>query len=137
MNPVIVEADMVTPYGRGCSACWKGLVAGRSAIRSTDKFGASRFLSDKAALVPNVESGHRSRVMGLLAPLLRHMETLTPPDAAVVLATTTGEIDLLEGHVLAGSPESDASHPRDLLESVRGMIGNPVQHQNLIGAQMQ
>jgi 3-oxoacyl-[acyl-carrier-protein] synthase II len=123
MNPVIVEADMVTPYGRGLAACWDGLLSGASAIRPTERFGAARFLSDKAALVPNVESGDGSRVRGLLKPLLQGLRPVTPSDTAVLLATTTAEMDLLERNILTGSPEADASRPQHLLTAVGDMLG--------------
>jgi len=123
MNPVIVQASMNTPYGLGRSACWKGLLAGTSAIRATDRFSNRQFISDKAALVPDLGSSQRSRALNILAPVLAEMRPATPPDAALLLATVTGEVDLLERSVTNGSPQAEASHPRRLLAATRELTG--------------
>ncbi len=38
MKPVVVMADMVTPYGRGTEACWQGLLGGKTAISRVTRF---------------------------------------------------------------------------------------------------
>jgi 3-oxoacyl-[acyl-carrier-protein] synthase II len=123
MNAVIVQADAVTAYGWGISPCWEGLLEGRSAIRSTDRFAQRPFASTQAALAPDLPCTERSRVLSLLAPLLRRMRPNIPEDAALLLATTTGEVELLENHILQGAPESEASHPNRLLQTVRRITG--------------
>ncbi len=118
MNPLITHADMLSPYGDGTAACYEGLLAGRSAIRATDGFNAARFVSDQAALVPELAPDGRSRLMGMLGPLLRRMAPAVPTDAAVLLATTTGEVELLDG-----GADAEASRPAKLLPVVRELTG--------------
>lgn len=123
MNATIVLADAVTAYGRGIAPCWDGLLEGRTAIRSTGRFAQRSFLSAQAALVPTLCAAERSRVLGFLAPLLKEMRPGIPEDAALLLATTTGEIDLLEENVARGDAEDNASHPNRLLQTVRRLTG--------------
>ena len=51
MKPVIVMADMVTPYGRGTEACWQGLLGGKTALSRVTRFKTAAFHSDYAGIV--------------------------------------------------------------------------------------
>lgn len=95
MKPVIVMAEMVTPYGRGTEACWQGLLAGKSAISRVTRFKTAAFHSDYAGIVSGLRyHDGPSLVMQMLQTLFEGV--VIPEDAQLLLATTKGEIDLLE-----------------------------------------
>ena len=48
---------------------------------------------------------------------------MIPPDALLVLATTTGEIDILEQRVLTGNGDAVESKPSSLLEKIKTLSG--------------
>jgi 3-oxoacyl-[acyl-carrier-protein] synthase II len=99
MKPVIVMADMVTPYGRGTDACWQGLLEGKAAISRVNRFRTSAFHSDFAGII-NGLTYHEgaSLVMQMMEILFEGV--VIPEDAKLLLATTKGEIDLLEQNLL-------------------------------------
>ena len=106
---VIVKHDMVTSYGWGVDACWSGLLSGTSSASDVDRFGVSQFQTKKAATISQVDaSSGESLVMQMITPLLEGDKTGTFKDAMPILATTTGEIDLLEKYILTGKPEKNS-----------------------------
>jgi 3-oxoacyl-[acyl-carrier-protein] synthase II len=125
MNPVVVAADMITALGPDTDSTWSALLAGRSALAPLERInfptGAER---TPLGLVEGIAPG-RPAVIQMLKPLLARMRAAIPADALVLLATTTGEIELLENAVLAGGdPASDIeSDPSNLLKKVREMCG--------------
>jgi 3-oxoacyl-[acyl-carrier-protein] synthase II len=99
MKPVIVMADMVTPYGRGTEACWQGLLGGKSAISRVTRFKTSAFHSDYAGIINGLRyHDGASLVMQMMEMLFQGV--VVPNDAKLLLATTKGEIDLLEQSML-------------------------------------
>ena len=103
MKAVVVAADMITPYGRGIDACWAGIRAGRTAISAVSRFRTDAFHSSCAGIIPGLcYHGDQSLVMQMLAPLLADVRAQVPADAELILASTKGEIDLLELHILEG-----------------------------------
>ena len=124
VNAVIVAGDIVTGYGWGLDACWDGLMSGRTAIGPLDRFSTQPFKSHNAAVVVDLSSGRAdSLVLQMLSPLLKKAAGRIPDDAFTILATTVGEIDLLERAVLNDDAEPDASRPDLLLEKVRLLAG--------------
>lgn len=121
---VVVDCDVVTPYGWGIELCWQGLLRGRTAIGHLDRFVASSMQSPNAALVPGLEVGRgESLVVQMLQPLLERNVPAIPCDASLILATTVGEIDLLERHVVGGEGPADAGRPDRLLLKVMALSG--------------
>ncbi len=121
---VVVAADMVTPYGRGTEALWQGLGSGKSAIGGVTRFGTGQFPASTAGIVPALDyHGGESLVVQMLRPLLRDARGIVPRDARLILATTKGEIDLLEQAVLTGEGSPDASRLDRLLRSVASLAG--------------
>lgn len=99
MKPMVVMADMVTPYGRGTEACWQGLLGGESAISRVDRFKTGAFHSDFAGIIQGLRYHEgASLVMQMMEVLFK--EVAIPEDARLLLATTKGEIDLLEQSML-------------------------------------
>ncbi len=99
MKPVVVKADMVTPYGRGTEACWQGLLGGTTALSRVTRFKTAAFHSDYAGIINGLRyHDGDSLVMQMLVMLFEGASI--PGDAKLLLATTKGEIDLLEQSML-------------------------------------
>jgi len=121
---VIVKHDMVTSYGWGVDACWRGLLSGDSAISGVKRFCVSQFQADKAATISDIAaSNHDSLVMQMIRPLFDKGTNEVIKDAMLILATTTGEIDLLERYVFTGEPKKNSSAPERLLAKIRDLTG--------------
>jgi 3-oxoacyl-[acyl-carrier-protein] synthase II len=124
MNAVITQSDVVTAYGWGMDALWNGLLSGQTAIRSTDRFAERGFVSDQAAMVPDLQvEQNGSRVMAmlrrLLSPLIGQIDSLTP----LILATTVGEIEYVERAILDGQPDLAAEgRPQTLLGRIKQLL---------------
>jgi len=124
MRTVVVAADMITPYGPGTDACWEGLTANRTAISRVARFNTGAFHSAFAGIVPDLSyHGSETLVMQMLRSLFEKNRRLVPADAKLILATTKGEIDLLEQSVLSGSGDASASEPLRLLDKVARLTG--------------
>ncbi|TLM65516.1 MAG: beta-ketoacyl-[acyl-carrier-protein] synthase family protein [Deltaproteobacteria bacterium] len=124
MTACLVAAELLTPYGEGIDACWQGLLAGRSAIAPVTRFAAQAFVSRQAATLGNLSyHGGESLVMQMLTPLLKRLAPQVPADSRLLLATTKGEIDLLEQALLTGSGDPAASVPARLLAKVAALSG--------------
>jgi len=125
MNVVIAQSDVATAYGWGLDALWNGLLSGATAIRATNRFAERGFTSDQAAIISDLRIGPgESRAWAglkrILSPIVSKLDPITP----VILATTAGEIEYVERAIL----EQDAalsrqSHPRFLLQRVKGLLG--------------
>lgn len=129
MNPVVVMADMVTPYGRGTEVCWQGLLGGKSAITRVDRFKTAAFHSDHAGIISAL-SYHKgvSLVMQMLQTLFAGVAV--PSDAKLLLATTKGEIDLLEQSMLEQRGDGNDAVVTRLVSKVAGLAG--VDHEGLV-----
>lgn len=124
MRVVVVLCDMITAYGMGVDLCWKGILSGKTAISSLSRFNTKAFQSDYAATVKGLKYLKRdSLVMQMFRPLFKKDSVSIPEDAKLVLATTKGEIDLLEKNFLQGKGEVSKSKPHYLLEKVSALIG--------------
>ncbi|MCK9417889.1 MAG: beta-ketoacyl-[acyl-carrier-protein] synthase family protein [Nitrospirae bacterium] len=117
MKPVIVSADMLTPYGRGTDACWKGLLSGQSALSRVSRFKTAAFHSDYAGIISGLRYHEReSLVMQMLRTLFAG--TAVPEDAKLMLATTKGEIDLLEQSMLENKGDVEEAIVSRLISKV-------------------
>lgn len=122
MNAVVVASDMITPYGRGTQACWDGLNAGRSAVSRVSRFQTAAFQSDYAGIVSGLHYHEEtSLVMQMLQSLFDGVRF--PEDARLMLATTKGEVDLLEQNMLEGWGNAADSIPSRLLAKVAVLAG--------------
>lgn len=121
----IVENAMTTAYGSGLQACWRELLAGHSAVAEETRFAERDFISRLAASAPRqtLDCRQNSRLKSILAPVLDRLRPRIPTDAAVLLATTVGEIDLLETEVLRDTADRTAGDPMRLLTWVRERVG--------------
>jgi 3-oxoacyl-[acyl-carrier-protein] synthase II len=121
---VIVATDIITPYGMGCDVCWDGLMANSTAIATLSRFNTGAFMSDYAGVIDGLEyHGETSLVMQMMGRLFPACSATIPPDAHLLLATTKGEIDLLEKSILSGSGNAAESSLECLLEKVIEVSG--------------
>jgi len=121
---IITGCDMTTAYGSGIDACWNGLISGKTAIKKLGRFSTKAFKSENAAVISDlIIDSDQSLVMQMLEPLFKGAGSGIPDDASLFLATTTGEIDILEKHVLVGRPDAAGSRLDCLLEKVRQLSG--------------
>ncbi len=110
---------MLTPYGRGIDACWEGINSGKTAISPVTRFSTKAFQSAYAGIVSGlVYHQDESLVMQMIRSLFDRTAAVIPGDAKLVLATTKGEIDLLEMHVLEGRGGAADSTLDRLLDKV-------------------
>ena len=128
MNAVLVAGDLVTAYGRGLDAAWRGLFSGRTALSVSGRI-AFPGSAEKTplGLVPDVDPCSGPAVLQMLEPMLRELLPQIPADTLVLLATTTGEIECLEAATLKqpGAPAIEASDPGRLLEKLCALCGLP------------
>jgi 3-oxoacyl-[acyl-carrier-protein] synthase II len=128
MRAVAVAFDLVSPYGWGIDACWEGLLSGRTAIRRFERFPGGSFPTEKAAFVQGLDpTADETLVMQMLEPLITKNASTIPGDALLLLATTNGEIDILEKSVLAGELDASGSRPECLSRKVADLceLGAP------------
>jgi 3-oxoacyl-[acyl-carrier-protein] synthase II len=124
MKVLVVQQDLVTAWGRGMESCWSGLMSGAPAFTDVSRFSTKAFNAHIAAQVPGLPEGDdSSRVMRMLAPLLAPLAGTLPEGTLVLLATTTGEVDLLERHLLSGKPAGDQSRLDVLLGRIQAVLG--------------
>ncbi len=124
MSPVVVQADIVTAWGLGTTPCWNGLLTGRSAFSLIDRFNTQTFQTHNAALIPGLTpTADTSLVMQMLRPLLAPLAGTLPKKTLVILASTTGEVELLERHCLGANIDASESHLTQLLGRVTGLLG--------------
>jgi 3-oxoacyl-[acyl-carrier-protein] synthase II len=122
MKPVVVKADMVTPYGKGVDACWKGLLSGRSALSRVERFKTAAFHSDYAGIISGLRYHEQpSLVMQMLHSLFESV--VIPRDAKLLLATTKGEIDLLEQNMLFNRGDASDAVISRLINKVADVTG--------------
>jgi len=120
MKPVVVMADMVTPYGRGTEACWQGLLNGKTALARVTRFKTAAFHSDYAGIINGLRYHEgASLVMQMMELLFEGV--VIPEDAKLLLATTKGEIDLLEQSMLEHRGDAADAIVTRLIRKVAGL----------------
>ena len=123
MRVVVVAQDVVTAWGCGLEACWRGVLSGKPAVARIDRFDTQSFQSHIAALVPELDGcADESLVMQMLGPMLGPLAGMLPSGTLVILASTTGEVDLLERHLL-GRAATDESRMDRLLGRITAVLG--------------
>ncbi len=123
MTPVITNADIITPYGHGLTDCWQGLMSGSPTFTPLASFSTDFSAAKRVALAPALDPGERSRLLSLLRPVLRKIIPALPADAAVLLATTTGEVVRMEQCLINHTDPKDVADPMHLLNWIREQTG--------------
>jgi 3-oxoacyl-[acyl-carrier-protein] synthase II len=124
MKAVVVESDILTPFGPGIDACWDGLLANRTAITRISRFTTKAFLSDYGGTISGLKyHGDSSLVMQMILMLFDISGTKIPSDTKLLLATIKGEIDLLEKSIITGTGDVAESSLNNLLRKVIDLTG--------------
>ena len=122
-SAIIVDYDVITPYGIGLDLCWDSLLNSKTAIGEIDRINTENFITGNAALIEGLDpSLEDSLVVQMLKKLLLSRMPIIPQDTHLFLSTTTGEIDLLEKDVLNGKESSDRSNSKNLLDKIENTI---------------
>ncbi len=124
MNALVTAYDIITPYGSGVERCWEGLLTGTSALSPVKRFENTTFHRQLAGTIPGLTYHEGdSLVLQSLQRLASRAEGSIPTDAKLLLATTTGEVDLLEQAVLHGKGDVQASGLDQLLRKTQDLFG--------------
>jgi 3-oxoacyl-[acyl-carrier-protein] synthase II len=124
IKAVITDYDLITAYGRGVDCLWEGISSGQSQIEKLERFPTQSFLAHNAALVCGLDpSQDESLAMQMLKMVLVDNLKNIPPDALLILATTVGEIDLLEKAVLSKTHAPAKSNLNLLLKKLQKLTG--------------
>lgn len=124
MKAVVVESDILTPFGPGIDSCWDGLLANRTSISPISRFNTKALFSNYGGTISGLKyHGETSLAMQMIALLFDRSGTKMPADAKLILATTKGEIDLLEKSIISGTGDGAESSLNNLLSKVIGLTG--------------
>jgi 3-oxoacyl-[acyl-carrier-protein] synthase II len=120
IKTVITDYNLITAYGQGINPLWEGILSGQSRINKLERFSTKSFISSNAATVPGLSYlKDRSLVMQMLKNILNIDSGIIPNDAFLILATTVGEIDLLEKSVLQANIDPAESKLTNFLKKVK------------------
>ncbi len=124
MSALICDYNVIASYGPGNGALWNGLVSGRTAMTDCDRFNTDHFLTGKAGMVASLEQKKdESLVMQMLRKLFEHNNLHVPSDAFLILATTVGEIDILQQALLKNEGDARESRISCLPAKVAKLVG--------------
>jgi 3-oxoacyl-(acyl-carrier-protein) synthase len=124
MSALICDYNVINSYGLGNEALWEGLVSGRTAISECDRLCTDHFLTGKAGTIVSIDPGKdESLVMQMLRMLFEHADLHVPRDTFLMVATTVGEIDLLERAVLNQQGDARDSNISRLPAKVAELLG--------------
>ena len=124
IKTVIADYGLISPYGKGITPFWEGIMAQETRIQRCKRFPAQSFLAHNAALVEDLDPRREESLSWqLLKIVLADRLKAIPPDAFLILATTVGEIDLLERSVLKKTCAPQASSLSLLLKKVLKLTG--------------
>jgi len=115
---VICDYDVVTAFGQGVKLLWDALLNKQTSIKKVNRFDTTNFSSTYASLVNEVDSSRsESLFIQLLSKLSLNNLKITDK-TKILLATSKGEIDLLEKE-LRGSKGDYLYSPVDTLKRVK------------------
>ncbi len=120
--PVITDYDLITALGKSIHPCWEQLMQNKTGIKKVDRFNTDHFQSQFAAFVEGLDKNQTdSLVMQMLKKVFKPNQKFK--DSFLILATTTGEIDLLEKSLLNSGCDYKESSLAILLNKVKELTG--------------
>ena len=120
IKAVITNYDLITAYGRGIQPLWEGILSGQSRVDKLVRFPTQSCLCHNGATISGLSLLKQdSLVMQMLKIILTKDLNIIPQDAFLILATTVGEIDLLEKAVLKKTNPPEESKLTNLLKKVK------------------
>ena len=114
----ISKVATVTSLGAGGESLWQSLLDGRSGISTLNRFDSESYISSLAACIDGLEA---PQGCSLLDPLLEQLVGQlgpVPRETKLLVASTKGEIDLLERAYRAGEPLPQSVIFEPLLEKI-------------------
>lgn len=122
VRPVVVDYGMITAFGKGVDPCWEGLRAGQTAIKKINRFNTDNFQSKFAATIKNLKANSdESLIMQMLKSILK--SKIIAKNSLLILATTTGEIGILEQALLKKEGDYKKSNLSCLAAKVKNLVG--------------
>ena len=116
---VISGYDLITAYGLGVSPLWKGLLRKEACIKKLRRFSVKSFQSANAACVDGLAYlKDKSLAFQMLEKVFAKNNLGIPQDSFLILATTIGEIEILEKCVLSRKGSARGSILANLLKKV-------------------
>lgn len=89
----INNAEVVTPFGVGINPLWSNLISKKTAIKPCTRFSVENFACKKCSNL-DLTAQHGSLLWSLIEPIAENIKNWQAEK--LILATTKGEIDLLE-----------------------------------------
>ncbi len=124
VKTVITNFDLISAYGRGIGPLWEGVIARQSRVNPVTRFSTAAFNCHNAATISPLNYLEKeSLVMQMLKTVFTANPGVIPGDAFLLLATTAGEIDLMEKTALDKSRKAPESKPGDFLKKVQNLLG--------------
>ncbi len=118
---VLTRSVAVTALGPDVETLWQGLLAGRSGVAPVTRFDCGNYISQLAACIAGLshtpERSLFSRLLDLLLPQLGQV----PEDCRLLLASTKGDVDLLQRQ--HGQPLAAELLFETLLTDLRSRLG--------------
>ncbi|NOY75817.1 MAG: beta-ketoacyl-[acyl-carrier-protein] synthase family protein [Kiritimatiellaeota bacterium] len=124
---LIKESAASTPFGSGVDNLWNALVAKRAALKQSKRIETANFAATHCAELDLTPDAENSLIWQLLEPLRESVSSWNADH--LVLATTKGEIDLLERDIRYNtlpSPKTTSLHSLGgFLEKASRFFGIP------------
>jgi 3-oxoacyl-[acyl-carrier-protein] synthase II len=97
----IADYEILSAYGMGVKSNWLKLLNSETAIKENKRFSTKSFLSSFAATIPDLEySSEKTLILQMLETLKSGRKFCIKNPELLILATTVGEIELLENAVI-------------------------------------
>ncbi len=124
LDVMVADYGLCTALGPDVATAWPRLLAGESALARNPRLQDRRpDMTCPSAVCPGIGYAPTSLAMQMLAPLLKPLAERLPPDTLLLLATTVGEVDLLEQALLDADGDPDAGRLDRWLPRVAAMLG--------------
>lgn len=124
MNPVVLSrVAALTALGEGLPVLWQNLLAGRSGITRIKRFATENYSSSFGACIDSLEAAEGQSLMSPLLDRVADQLGAVPEDCHLVVASTKGEIDLLERLSRSGESCTTAHQPQTFLRRVARRFG--------------
>jgi 3-oxoacyl-[acyl-carrier-protein] synthase II len=122
MKAVITDFNLISAYGLGVDSLWDGLLSNKSAIKKVERFPTNSFQSENAACINGLKYlQEESLAVQMLGLVFAKAYGIIPQDAFLMLASTVGEIDLLEKAYLNPGEKKEKCTLNSLFLKIRGM----------------
>lgn len=118
----VVHTSVVSGLGSSLDETWNRLMAGESAIAPVSRFSTERYLCSVASSVEALQGGEENRMEALLDLLFADFSEV-PADCRLLLATTKGNIDLLERARRSGEKAPEGILPEGVLRLIARRFG--------------